>query len=421
MNKEISFESIVDIINGEKVRKPDISIVIDCIYNNRKPYRNSSDMVLSTLMSVGNMGGFRPIGSYKNGFDIKYVVLYSTGEDIYWQDILDVETGSYIYYGDNKSAGRELHDTKLGGNIILRESFMLATSGNLEDRKKIPPFFLFEKKDNGVKFLGLLVPGYKGIPSREWLTALWAKREEGGRFQNYKSMFTILDTSEGSDKEPNNAAINLKWLEDLKSGRGYESEYAPKAWKDYIKTKKFNPLTVTNEKKIRTKEEQLPNDQNKMQMLLRIHDYFSVKPSEFEKFAIMIATYADSNIINCENTRPTRDGGRDGVGEYRILNNLISNITTSFALEAKCYSINDSVGVKETSRLISRIKQREFGVFVTTSYIANQAYEEIIEDGHPIAIISGRDIIEILFQNGITNIILLNRLLEEDFPIIKED
>ena len=76
---------------------------------------------------------------------------------------------------------------------------------------------------------------------------------------------------------------------------------------------------------------------------------------------------------------------------------------TTFALEAKCYSLSNSVGVKETSRLISRIKHREFGVFVTTSYVANQAYEEIVEDNHPIAIISGADIIDILYKNDVTD------------------
>lgn len=112
---------------------------------------------------------------------------------------------------------------------------------------------------------------------------------------------------------------------------------------------------------------------------------------------------SDSNIINCQNTRPSKDGGRDGIGEYRILNNLSVGLKTTFVLEAKCYSLSNSVGVKETSRLISRIKHREFGVFVTTSYVANQAYEEIVEDNHPIAIISGADIIDILYKNDVTD------------------
>jgi hypothetical protein len=72
-----------------------------------------------------------------------------------------------------------------------------------------------------------------------------------------------------------------------------------------------------------------------------------------------------------------------------------------FALEAKCYEPNSSVGVKETSRLISRLRRHHFGVLVTTSYIAEQAYKEIRDDGHPIAIVSGIDIVNILIKNDI--------------------
>lgn len=416
MNK-LEFNDIIKIENNKKIRKDNVKLYLDCVYCNNKPYKNLSDLVLSTLMGVGTMGGFRPIGSYKDSFDIKYVVLYSTHEDIYWQDKLDEELGIFTYYGDNQESGRELHDTKLGGNKILREVYSCSQSDDINVRKKIPPFFLFEKVEGGdVRFSGLLVPGYRGIPQKEWLTAVWAKRKEGGRFQNYKAIFTVLDTSEGSAENPNDASIDLKWLEDLKKGKGYESQFAPKVWKKYIQTGKFTPLIVNVESEIRSKSEQLPTENLKLKMLNQIYEYFKDTPTDFEQFAIYITTLADSHIIYCENTRPSKDGGRDGIGEYKIMDSLSTRLKTSFALEAKCYELDNSVGVKETSRLISRIKNRQFGVFVTTSYVANQAYEEIIEDGHPIAIIAGKDIIDILFNNDITDLAQLDNLLTTNFP-----
>jgi hypothetical protein len=72
-----------------------------------------------------------------------------------------------------------------------------------------------------------------------------------------------------------------------------------------------------------------------------------------------------------------------------------------FALEAKCYALDSAVGVKETSRLISRLRHRQFGILVTTSFVHSQAYEEIVEDGHPVLIISGSDIVSILKRAGI--------------------
>lgn len=35
---------------------------------------------------------------------------------------------------------------------------------------------------------------------------------------------------------------------------------------------------------------------------------------------------------------------------------------------------------------------------VTTSYVNTQAYKEIVEDGHPIVLITGRTIIDVLFD-----------------------
>ena len=53
------------------------------------------------------------------------------------------------------------------------------------------------------------------------------------------------------------------------------------------------------------------------------------------------------------------------------------------------------------SRLISRIRYRQFGIMVTTSYIHEQAYKEVVEDDHPILIIAGKDIADVLRNNGI--------------------
>ena len=414
MNNIVSFDEVVT----GKCQK----LILDCVYENKQPNKDMSCRVLPKLMKVKNSGGFRPIGEYKNKFDVKYVVLYSTGEDIYWQDELDEELGLFIYYGDNKQAGRELLDTNIGGNLILQNSFELACSNKVEDRKRIPPFFLFQKdEDANVKFAGLLVPGYKNINEKEWLTALWAKRNEGGRFQNYKAMFTVLDTASGSEANPNDATIDLKWLDDLKEGKGFESEHAPKVWKNWIEKSVYKPLTVNVDSRIRTKEEQLPQDPEKLEMLKYIHDYFyneerKSDSTRFEPFAIAITTLADTNIISCDNTRPSRDGGRDGIGEYRIMSGLNQALKTVFAVEAKCYDIKYAVGVESTSRLISRIRHRQFGVLVTTSYVDPQAYKEIIEDEHPIAIIAGVDIIDILYHNEITSLGKLKEYLENNFP-----
>ena len=97
-------------------------------------------------------------------------------------------------------------------------------------------------------------------------------------------------------------------------------------------------------------------------------------------------------------------------------------VYAEFSLEAKCYrpplkgQRANPVGVKEVSRLISRIRHRQFGVFVTTSIIGRQVYQEVRRDGHPIIFISGGDIANILTAVGFNNATLVEEMLETNFP-----
>ena len=109
-----------------------------------------------------------------------------------------------------------------------------------------------------------------------------------------------------------------------------------------------------------------------------------------------------SNIARRHLSRPVRDGGRDAVGKYRLGEGAPA-VLVEFALEAKCYGLNNSVGVRELSRLISRLRHRQFGVLVTTSYLAGQAYKEIKEDQHPIIVICASDIVRLLKEAGISS------------------
>jgi hypothetical protein len=63
-------------------------------------------------------------------------------------------------------------------------------------------------------------------------------------------------------------------------------------------------------------------------------------------------------------------------------------------------------GVKRTRPTgygLRALRHRQFGILVTTSHVAIQAYEEIKEDQHPIVIIAARDIVRILKAGGISS------------------
>ena len=141
----------------------------------------------------------------------------------------------------------------------------------------------------------------------------------------------------------------------------------------------------------------------------------------FEHFAAEVYRMTDKNILIDEITRGTKDGGFDAVGRMKLGVND-DPIYVDFYLEAKCYNpgVNkkkiNTVGVKETSRLISRIKNRQYGVLVTTSAVGRDPYTQIRKDNHPIIFVTGVDIIKILIEKKVIKTKKeLQKYLKENF------
>lgn len=396
MDGNNSFNIFDKILPGDREKW---NLYIDAVYKADPSKKNTSAEVLSKLLGVKNQGGFR----YKGKTDKpRFVMLFTSGEDIYWKDELDTSVGVLLYYGDNKTPGNDLHKTNLHGNEILKYMFDIASSDDLAIRKELPPVFVFKKyKGRDVMFLGLAVPGIQGRPNKEWLTAVWGCNRDKQRFQNYKAYFTILNTDSGSDFKKGEAGINLAWLNDIEKGDAYNSKYAPYEWKKYIDNKRITPLFASQGKFVKSKAEQLPQDDLQMKMLKRIHEYFIQKDKgySFENFAANIISFIDNSAKITYVTRPFKDGGFDAEGKYRIFNNVENVIYVDFYMQAKCFNpYSNGIKVDDTARLISRIKNRQFGILITTSFITNQAYTEILEDKHPIVFITGKDIIEFIFN-----------------------
>lgn len=381
----------------------DADLIIDCVYeSSRKLGNNIAAEPLNKLLKCGNQGGFRYRGSTKN-LKFQYVILTSSLNEVDWPDSLDEESGRFVYYGDNRTPGFELHNTRKKGNIILKKIF---DDLHLGKRKEIPPIFIFTKgaEERDMIFRGIAVPGAVGLSQTEDLIAIW-KSNKRRRFQNYRAIFTIL----------NIPMIKREWINDLIEGYTF-SDNCSNVWKEWVEKGKYSPLSSPRVKKYRDKDEQLPNTKTDKDIIKTIHTYFKEKPHSFEKCAAEITRMMDINVTSYDLTKPSRDGGRDAVGVYRIgLEN--NSINVDFALEAKLYGFNNSVGVGEMSRLISRLRHRQFGVIVTTSFFGKQVYEEIIEDQHPVILISAIDIVKILKNAGIDTKKKAIKWLKNSFPL----
>ncbi len=233
------------------------------------------------------------------------------------------------------------------------------------------------------------------MPEDESLVAIW-RQTSGKRFQNYRSTFAILDCKE----------VQRAWLIALiKGDHATASKHMPHIWNRWLKTGSINVLRAPQTIQPRTKEQQLPNNKDKigLSIVSAIRKSVEHTPHDFEFLAVEIFRMIEPRILSTEITRKFADGGRDAVGRLRIGGEEgdSSGITCEFALEAKAYAASNGVGVKETSRLISRLRHRQFGVIVTTSYVSTQAYKELLQDNHPVIIIAAADIARIFRNRGI--------------------
>src|SRR5687767_1149940 len=84
-------------------------LLVDAVYRGGVT-GSAADDPLARLLPVGNQGGFRFYGKRAMP-GCRLIVLFSTFAEPDWPDGLDVETGQFTYYGDNRRPGHELHDT----------------------------------------------------------------------------------------------------------------------------------------------------------------------------------------------------------------------------------------------------------------------------------------------------------------------
>lgn len=367
------------------------------------PQKNVAADPISRLLPVGNQGGIRYKGSVPSP---RVVVLYTTGGVAEWPDELDEVTGILTYYGDNQHAGNLLHDTPRNGNRILKDSFARFRVGPA-DRVALPIFLLFESVGGGrdVRFRGLVVPGSASLNPDEELVALW-RSEGGSRFQNYRAKFTVLAAPK----------VSRLWIDDVLAGSP-QSDNAPAEWVEWVNSLHYQALEAPTLTPIRSKDQQLPaeKDQIGWALLNALRQSFADEPVKFEAIAVAIAKMSIDLPLTMDLTRPTADGGRDAVGKMKV-GSSSDPVWITVALEAKCYKPTNRVGVKEVSRLVSRLRHRDLGILVTTSYLARQAYKEIRDDGHPVVVISGADIVQQLRRRGVNSPSELKQWLASNQP-----
>lgn len=211
---EIGFNNLVD-----------AELIIGNVYKGGTRGNSSDDPLHKLLPRCGNLGGFRKVNRNDDKTKLAYVVLYTSMSEQEWPDSLDEETGIFRYYGDNRNPDKTMLDTNPGGNKLLIKVFSML---NLRDCIcDIPPFLVFKKSGKGrdVEFLGLAAPGNPNIPPYNDLLVV-RHSTKGRSFINYEAYFSILDTGDET--------ISKIWLKKLIEDHDHSSEFAPKAWINFM-------------------------------------------------------------------------------------------------------------------------------------------------------------------------------------------
>lgn len=173
--------------------------------------------VLSRLLPVGNVGGFRWVGPWAES---PLVVLTSSGTGGVWPDYFDEVNGILNYYGDKRAPG-EIHQTR-GGNRILAKAFS-GPSSSSEERLDLPIFLYFasEEHTRNFRFCGQFVPLSSQFPQADGLRIVW-RSFNGKGFSNYLATFAQLS----------NECVSRAWLRNVL--RGDKINEAPLAYSNWL-------------------------------------------------------------------------------------------------------------------------------------------------------------------------------------------
>ena len=333
---------------------------------------------------IGNSGGIRAAKYLKIESELPCYMVLITRRISHrwynpWEDIIDYSTGTIFYWGDAKFDSNKTYSEFRGNKHLIRTYERILENKMLE----IPPILHFSKVESGVV-------KFNGLCALTNLELTWFE-DKGNPVKNFRCELAILDAEQ----------VNVNWLHERTKSADWSKldENAPKAWKDYTKGN-IRKLDVFS-KSVFAKEDQLPKvNSDEASLLQQLHE---LTPTQFE--AVVVELFKNLPHISHKivRTRPTVDGGFDFYGTFSIPYPVKYEI--AFLGEAKKYARDSSVQPKHVSRLVARLSRGQFGIFVTTSYYTRQTQKEVLEDGYPVKLFAGNDLVNIfqelrLVENG---------------------
>lgn len=180
------------------------------------------------------------------------------------------------------------------------------------------------------------------------------------------------------------------------------NKYAPKAWKDWVKTGNIE-LSRRNVAKLDIVKaiDQIPNKNSKEEIILnKVKEFYENKKHTFEILAMECTKFfLDESSVRYTDgwiTKKSGDGGIDFVLKMNIGSGF-EGLDIVLLGQAKCEK--NATSGKDIARTVARLKRGWVGAYVTTSYFSDPVQLEILEDKYPLIKINGLKLAELIDRN----------------------
>lgn len=315
-----------------------------------------------------------------------------------WTDSIRPDDGYVIYYGDNKTPGKD--PTQMIGNKKMLRAMQLQGSNLKTERELAPPILIVTT--HGLS--GSTSKGYRRVEGIGVITRAEIINQrspgESKTFQNLRFDIAVLELKDDND------IISMEWINarrNKNSNAKRELENAPKAWKDFVKGGIPSVDRLRRDvlkTRIVDRAYQLPEEGRPLSDLLTATiNYFDGNKHGFEALAARtVERVFDDQGLNYKTgwlTPRSNDGGYDFVG--RIDFDPDGGFPSSRQVvlgQAKCER-NPTSG-KDLARLAARLRRGWHGAYVTTGYFTPPVQKEVLVDKYPLLMVPGIRVAAIL-------------------------
>ena len=337
-----------------------------------------------------------PDGSKRRPIVIAFSSPHKAGTEYTpWKDYYDTDHGYVKYYGDNKPGTVQPNEKQGNKALIALLSKYQSEDAGVRKREAVPIVFLERVKYGNRQKGNLKFNGFGIIDNAKLIT----QSNKGKEFANYVFECTIFSLANENEE------FDWDWIAkrcDSNLTTEETNEYAPKSWKDWLRTGNVEASRRNVDKLNIVKAiDQMPIKNSKEEVILqKVKKFYENKKHHFEILAMECTKFfleeSGTRYTDGWITKKSGDGGIDFVLKINIGSGF-EGLDIILLGQAKCEK--GATSGKDIARTVARLKRGWIGAYVTTSYFSEPMQLEISEDKYPLIKINGLKLAELVDRN----------------------